>query len=376
MTRLRSLWLRLHRWVALGVGWVLALVGLAGALLVVAQPLDRAGHPDFFRARGGASAGSADAPLEPTRQRLVAEFGAATTLTFRPPRAPGETLWVLVRGPWSGTVYIDPASGTEQGRRAEDEGFVNVLFKLHSALLLKDTGKAILAWIALAYLVLLVSGLVLWWPRHWPPSLRIQWRKGALRGMFDLHRTAGALLGLLIGVSVATGAYMAWRPLGDAVTWLSGASSLKPPAVPKAAAVAPANAAAPSLDALVALAQARFPGMPVGYVQVPGAPNRPLRVRLLLPDDPHPNGLSSVWLNPRDGTVLRVDRWDRLDPGARAVAVIYPLHTGVLGGGWLEPVILINGLALGTLGFSGLWLWWARRRPHRRRAGPVDAHTG
>ena len=361
MTRLRSLWLWLHRWVALSVGWVLALVGLAGAVLVVAQPVDRWAHPELFRTT--ASAGSANSPLEPIRKRLVSELGADTTLTFRPPREPDDALWVLVRGKWSGTVYLDPATGREQGRRAEDEGFVNVLFKLHSSLLLQDTGKAILASIALAYLALLVTGLVLWWPRRWPPSLRIQLRKGLLRGLFDLHRTGGAVMGLVIAVSVASGAYMAWRPLNDFVTFLAGAKSLKPPTLSN---VAAAPDTAPDLDALVALAQARFPNDPIGYVQVPGQVNRPLRVRMRLADDPHPNGLTSVWLHPRTGAVLRVDRWNELDPGARAVSVVYPLHTGVLGGGWLEPVIFLSGLTLGVLGFSGIWLWWKRRGVVRR----------
>lgn len=370
MPRLRPLWLRLHRWFALGIGWVLSLVGLMGAVLVVAQPLDRRAHPELFVAdvASAAAPGAQPATFEAMRRQLIATFGRDTNLTFRPPREAGETLWVLVRGAWSGTVYLHPTTGAEQGRRGESEGFVNLLFKMHSSLLLQDTGKAILAWIALSYLLLLVTGLILWWPRRWPPSLRIEWRKGLLRGMFDLHRTGGAVLGLLIAVSVATGAYMAYRPIGDWITAFAGAQSVKPPTLPKAA-VAPAGAAAaptgtapPPLDTLVQRAQAQFPGEPIGYVQVPGQVSRPVRVRLRLADDPHPNGLSSVWLHPRTGEVLRVDRWNRLDPGARAVAVIYPLHTGVIGGVWTEIVVFVNGAALGLLGISGIYLWWKRRR--------------
>jgi uncharacterized iron-regulated membrane protein len=53
------------------------------------------------------------------------------------------------------------ATGLEQGRRGEYEGFVNLQFKFHSTLLPQDIGKAILAWLALSYLALLISGLVL-----------------------------------------------------------------------------------------------------------------------------------------------------------------------------------------------------------------------
>jgi uncharacterized iron-regulated membrane protein len=357
---MRRIWLKAHRWVALGVGWLLALVALIGALLIVAQPLDRLTHPQFFKVEASAVGSSAAAPsLESIRKQLIATFGSKASFTLRPPRAPDQTMWVIVRSePWSGTVYLNPATGLEQGRRGEYEGVVNVLFKFHSALLLRDTGKTILAWIALSYLALLISGLVLWWPKHWPPALKIELRKGMLRGLFDIHRTGGAVLGLLIAISVATGAYMAWRPLSEFVTTLSGEKSIKPPKIPKGE---PSQVAAISLDELVARAQTRFPHDPVGYIQIPAEANRPIRVRMRLADDPHPNGLTSVWLHPTTGAVLAVNRWNELDPGARAFSFIYPLHTGELGGVFLEAVAFVSGLALGMLGISGIWLWWRRR---------------
>uniref|UniRef100_C5CR94 PepSY-associated TM helix domain protein n=1 Tax=Variovorax paradoxus (strain S110) TaxID=543728 RepID=C5CR94_VARPS len=357
---LRRLWLKIHRWIGLSLGPVLALTALLGAVLVVALPIDREAHPALFVARSAADAGTGTPalPLEPLRQRLAAEFGPDTTFTLRPPRSPGETLWVYVRGPWDGTLYLDPATGAEQGRRGSHEGAYNLLFELHSSLLLEDTGKGILAFVALAYLFLLVTGLVLWWPARWPPSLRISLNRGLLRGLFDLHRTGGAVLGLLIAVSVFTGAYMAWRPLGGFISAAMGQEVVKPPAVPKGAATTGPRL---PLDKLVARAQNVFPGQPIGYVQVPARPNRPVRVRFRLADDPHPNGISSVWLHPLTGEVLAVRRWQDLDAGNGAVVVIYPLHTGVLGGPVHQAVTLLLGLALGGLGLSGIWLWWRRR---------------
>jgi uncharacterized iron-regulated membrane protein len=360
--RLRQAWLRLHRWFALGLGWLLAVAGLTGAVLVVARPLDVALNPQLFRAASAAQQPQLrdGASLESIRQGLAARFAAGTDFNFRPPRADGETLWVMVRGPWRGTVYVDPATGLEQGRRGESEGLVNLLFKLHSTLLLQDTGRALLAWVSLAYLVLLLTGLALWWPRRWPPSWRIELRKGALRGMFDLHRTGGAAAGLVIAVSVATGAYMAYQPLREWVTWLSGGQSVKPPVLAKAPPAG--DGAAMALDALVARAQAQFPGSPVGFVQVPARADRPVQVRLRLVDDPHPNGRTLVWLHPRSGDVLGAHRWNELDLGTRSLSVIFPLHTGELGGAWLEAVVMLGGLVLGMLGVTGLWLWWRRRK--------------
>lgn len=359
---LRRLWLKAHRWLALSLGLLLAFVALLGALLTVAKPLDRWAHPELFRAA------SQDAPgerlLDDVRRATTAEFGRHAALTFRPPREAGESLSVIVRGPWNGTVYIDPSSGREQGRRGEHEGLYNLLFELHSSLLMEDVGKVILAVTALAYVVLLLSGLVLWWPVRWRAAWRVEWKRGTARTLFDLHRVAGALLGVVVGVSVVSGAYMAWRPLSEAVTWIARTNRVQAPRVPVLQTDDRLD-----LDRAVRHAQSYFPDSMVGYVNVPAGTAKPVRVRLKLPDDPHPNGLTSVWLHPVSGDVLAVHRWDALDPGARAYTVLYPLHIGELGG---AVHTVLNGLlGLVVVGFAatGCWLWWLRRAARRGHQG-------
>jgi uncharacterized iron-regulated membrane protein len=357
MPHLRKLWLTAHRWFALSLGWVLALMGITGALLVISGPIDERLHAGLFKANAHEHARAL--PLEQVRQRIEAQFVHGSTFSFRLPRAADESLRVTVHGKWDGTVYIDPFTGNELGRRAETQGFFNALFKLHSSLLMGATGKGLLAFVALFYLMLLVSGLVLWWPRSGRPNWRIELRKGVSRALYDLHRVGGATIGIVIALSVATGAYMAWRPLGGFVTAMSGARPTKPPVLPHS--LDPARSPRP-LDTLVAQAQAQFPGAMASIVQLPAKPGVPLRVRLKTPDDPHPNGLSSVWLDPFTGKVLAAQRWDQLDPGARAVVVIYPLHTGELGGPLLEGVVAISGLTLGAIAVTGIWQWWRRRK--------------
>ena len=76
------------------------------------------------------------------------------------------------------------------------------------------------------------------------------------------------------------------------------------------------------------------------------------------------------------GEVVAVHRWDELDPGASAVAWVYPLHTGVLGGVWLEVGIACGGLVLATLGVTGIWLWWRRRGVRRKSHAAVLGRSG
>jgi uncharacterized iron-regulated membrane protein len=359
---MRRFWLLLHRWLALALALPLILVALLGSSLVVLKPLDRWLNAELFSVPAGPAAPDL---LERTRRQLQAEFGPKASFVLRPPRQAGESLRATVRGvPWEGFVYLDPRDARELGRRGEREGLFNFVFELHSSLLLNDAGKPLLAVLALVYGVMLVGGLVLWWPKRLKQAFALALDRGLLRGLFDLHRTGGAVLGLLIAVPVASGAYMAWKPLSQTVTSLAGQAPLAPPKLKAAPGTAPAP-----LDALVATAMARFDGAPVGYVALPAGTAKPVRVRLMLTDDPHPNGLTSVWLHPQTGAVLRADRWNELDPGARANSVIYPLHTGELGGLALETVNALLGLVLVALGVTGLWLWWMRRRTSDARSG-------
>lgn len=356
---MRRFWLKLHRWLALALALPLIIVALLGSSLVALKPLDRWLNAELFSVPAGPAAPDL---LERTRRQLAAEFGAGVSLVLRPPRAAGDSLRATVRSArWEGFVYLDPRDARELGRRGEREGFFNLVFELHSTLLMEQVGKPLLALLALAYGLLLVGGLVLWWPRRWRQAFGLTLDRGRLRGLFDLHRSGGAVLGLLIAVPVATGAYMAWKPLSQAVTSLAGQAPQLPPQIQPQLQPGAPGGTPPPLDALAATARARFDGAPVGYVTLAG-PAKPVRVRLMLADDPHPNGLTSVWLHPRTGAVLRAERWDDLDPGARANSVIYPLHTGELGGLVLEALNALLGLALAALGMTGLWLWWLRRR--------------
>ena len=363
----RRIWMWLHRWIGLTLGMLLAAAALLGSLMTVLRPLDESLHPELFRApahdathEAATAVVASSTPFETLRRRVADEFGPKATMTIRPPREDGDSLRVAVRSPgWAGTVYLDPVSVVELGRRGETEGVANFVFELHSELLLGDTGKAVLAFTALAYLLLLITGLILWWPMNaaqWRHAFKLKLDKGTTRSLFDLHRFAGAVLGLMIAVAVASGAWMAYRPIGGWLNTVVGDVAPKPPRIEKT------TGERVPLDLVVAEARRRWPGAQLGFIQLGAADTRPVRLRFKLAGDPHPNGLSSIWAHPVDGRVLSQQRWDDLDLAVRSTAWIYPLHAGVRVGLANRVITGVLGLVLFSMGITGAWLWWRRRR--------------
>ena len=61
------------------------------------------------------------------------------------------------------------------------------------------------------------------------------------------------------------------------------------------------------------------PGARVGYVVLSPRDEQAVRVRMKLEDDPHPNGLTSLWFHPATGDLLATQR-----------GFLYDLATGAL----------------------------------------------
>lgn len=106
-------------------------------------------------------------------------------------------------------VFVNPYTGQVLGDRDEDHNFQAQVRKIHGELMIGKVGDYIVELAACWGLVLLITGLYLWWPRHgfsvfgtfiprlWSANKRIVWR--------DLHAIAGLYGALLIGFLILTG---------------------------------------------------------------------------------------------------------------------------------------------------------------------------
>lgn len=202
---------KLHLWLSLPLGLVIATVCLTGALLVFEQEIMQACHPSrYFVEKAGKAPLPADELMESARRQLP---GATQLRGLRVFQDPERTWQVLLPGK-KAAAFIDPYTGTVVGTD-NGQGFFMQVMRLHRWLLdipKRDGsfawGKNIVGYATLAMVVILASGLVLWWPRNrkmLKNRLRIKARSGRFRFWYDLHVTGGFYAALFLLVMALTG---------------------------------------------------------------------------------------------------------------------------------------------------------------------------
>ena len=351
----------LHRYLGLLAALFALLLGLSGSLLAVQQLLQGETYP----------APVASHAPSPHYQVVLASLRASypqADFTLRLPQNPADAIEVRVRQRQQPDqlLWLDPQFGrplaTPEGRGT---GW-RWLHEVHARLLLED-GKTWVGVAGIAILLVLLSGIIHWWPKDWRKAWRLRRDKGLAVWLGDLHRMLGASMLLLLLLSTLSGLVLAFnQPIRQ---WLSPAKHGQPrtgkhitPAGPQLA-----------LDELVARGNARLPQGRLSSISISARANQPVELRKRLDDELHPNGSTLIRLDPYRGTVLSVERTEQTQAWRKIGSWAQALHTGSLGGAWHQLLMAVSGVVLMILGGSGLFQWQARRRKQGSRQAAMVA---
>jgi uncharacterized iron-regulated membrane protein len=406
----RRVW-RWHFYAGLVCLPFLALMALTGALYLYQEPIESL---VYARLRVAETAPGPQLDAESLVARAQAAAPGEAVRFIAPPHA-GRSAEVGIRTA-EGTVavYLDPVSGRVLGQLRDDHRLMEVVKRIHS---LAIAGPVANRWIEIVAgwaIVLVVSGIFLWWPRgrakgqsggvysvRGRPAQRTWWR--------DLHAVTGVVAATAILFLAVTG--MPWSalwgqqfgrltnewgiglpqylwgkpqssPLVESlgtVPWTLTQASLPQSqghegheghdtgreAAQETAPAAGATAASIGLNE----AQRIFArlGLPKGTaVALPAGPQG-VYTAMRFPDDVRAQRV--VHLDRYSGAVLADVGYADYGIAGRVTEWGINLHTGRQFGWVNQLVMLVGCLAIVLLAVSAVVMWW-KRRPAGRLAAP------
>lgn len=406
--RFRDVLLLAHRWVGLATAGFLAIAGLTGAVIAFNHELDAWLNPELFRVPATSAPRPAlelVAALEAADPRLEASY-------FPLAAEPGHSLSVFVRGrvdPRSGAervlgfdqVFLDPSTGERLGERTwgafglDRKHLIPFLYRLHYSLHLPEAwGLWAMGIVGLLWTVDCIVGFVLTLPARsrratsgaeptsasrrsfwirWAPAWRVRTDAGPWRANVDVHRAAGLWFWPVLFTIAASGVYL---NLGDELVRpaLSSMIAITPTPFDEVPSRAPApldgEARLAVIGALVRdarqVAATRDLSAPYDVFH-----SREYGVFGVGLGDHHAPGLGVPYLFfDHEGRLVSAMTPETTTLGDKALAALFPLHSGNAIGLPGRILIAITGVAVALLSATGV-LIWVRRRLKQRRAVPV-----
>ncbi|MES2288561.1 MAG: PepSY domain-containing protein [Pseudomonadota bacterium] len=372
----RTIW-RWHFYAGLFVIPFVIILSVTGGIFLFKPQLDRWQERAF---QNQPQAGAV-APSQQVDAALAA-FADGHFDSYRLPAQPGDAP-VVHLGLDDGTmrdVYVSP-QGRVLGSIDPETLISATVSRIHGQLLGGKVGAWVVETAGSWAIVMVMSGLYLWWPRGrgiagvlWPRfSRRAFWR--------DLHAVTGFWVAGLAMVLLVTA--LPWAGVwGDAfktaraqMGWVKGKSDWKIGAEHAehdhaAMLRRMAEPDAPGLDLIVARARAEHLASPV-LVRPPGAPDRMGTSMAWTVKSDAQNRPLRVVISYDADTGREIGRSGQGDkhPIDQAVAYGIAWHEGALFG-WVNQLVgLLTALMLICMAVSGTILWW-RRRPEGRFGAP------
>lgn len=347
---MRRLILNIHLAIGVAAGLFVILLGVTGSILAFEPEIDRWSHRDISYVKPGG------------RTLSLVEIGNAVSYKY-----PGEGIVAYLPATEAdmpmqvilsrGIVSFNQYTGETLGVRTRGRSFLGTVRALHGRLAAGDVGHGVVKGATVLTLLLLISGLYLWWPVK---RMRIGGRFWSARFWYDLHSCIGFFSLLPVLLLAGTGTLLAFE---DEASWLIDkvtASRTNGQRQAILAANSGADAAPITPDQAVAIASAQLPGAVPDRVQMPQYGGFYV-VSLEFRRNRISGERNSIFLDPRSGRIVAAHLASDLTFQERFMAVDSAIHTAAIWGTPSKIIAAIASILLPLQAISGLFIWLRRK---------------
>jgi uncharacterized iron-regulated membrane protein len=354
----------IHLWLGLATGPVVFILGITGAIYCFAPELQNLQPYRTVREENRAF-------LPPSEIQQVTERqlpGKSPQRIYYDARDKAVMVLFSKKEEYNYSIFINPYSGEVLKVRDNEEDFLSVVLQLHRTLLI-PYGHDIIRWSTVIFILMLISGIVLWWPKNKRTAkhgYKIMWRAHPKRLNYDLHKVMGFYVTWIVIFTALTGLMFAFEGFSSFVYKTTGADRslvrTKPPFSDTTSLVGKST----SIDLVWKKIQPDlYQKYATAMFVLPAAKNGSILLRA----------------NPGKATIYKSDfryfdqytgqeipgayTWGKYSDATTTADYIrrmnYDIHTGAIFGLPGRITLFFLALIVASLPITGFFFWWGRK---------------
>lgn len=362
--KLKSFLGKIHLWLGLVVGILFFIVAFSGAIYTWAPEISRIIYKEAVEPQQAPFVNVSELKATIEREFPQGDFRTAFY------QNEGTAAQVLLYG--QGTYYhanINPYTGELLHIQDMNKGWLNYVKFLHRNLILGKPGLKIVHWVTFLFLIMIITGLVLWWPVNKAgrrQRLTIKWGASPKKLHYDLHNVLGFYATWILIFVVSTGLFWGFEVVRNSLRSITGENAIT---YDKPASTVPGESSADVdvftvQDSLFRHFRAQFPDRFL-RISNPHQPDETIQVTVI-----HPSRVGHLtdhyFFDRYTGTAI--DGHFENGPHQQATSfhrlhmMVYDIHFGTILGLPGRLLVFFASLIGASLPITGFLVWWGKRR--------------
>ncbi|MEM9390760.1 MAG: PepSY-associated TM helix domain-containing protein [Bacteroidota bacterium] len=373
---------KIHLWLGLSSGIIVLIISISGCLLAFEEEIkalifqyrqevevnENAPKKLLSENLHAAQLVAKDIPIN--RIEVVNERNRSYIFkryTFVPDEEAGSFYWEDTEHYYE--VFINPYTAEVVEAKDQTFGFSRFLVSLHIGLLLRhEVGTQIVGYSTLIFVIMLITGLILWWPRNkkaFKVGTWFRWKSDTKwkRKNYDLHQIVGFYSMFLVIFIALTGLMWAFTWFNDGVQWIVNGGDLPEKERQIIESGADEAVLQQPLDIVYYALQTRHPGAHRYHI---GLPQDSLGTIGAFVDYKDNTRDAFLQFDRYNGVLLQTrEKWEDKTNGEKLMAYNYDIHTGAIGGWVGKTIAFFLSLFSASLPITGFIIWWGRRNKNQ-----------
>ncbi|HEX2532412.1 MAG TPA: PepSY-associated TM helix domain-containing protein [Chitinophagaceae bacterium] len=271
-------------------------------------------------------------------------------------------------------VYVNPYDGTVLKVKDMDRDFFRQVILGHFYLWLPaHIGQPIVASATLVFVVLMITGLILWWPRNKAARrqrFRIKWNSAWRRRNFDLHGVLGFYMSFVAIVLAVTGLVWGFQWFARGLHALAGGKQSLVYSEPLSDTTqARLSVGTAAIDRVYDLMRQEYPAAERIEVHIPESAAAPVAANANADKDTYWK-TDYRYFDQYTLKELPVDhiygRLNEASAGDKLIKMNYDLHTGAIWGLPGKILMFFASLIAASLPITGALLWRGRQKKKKK----------